>query len=312
MSPEERLKLFNTLSQLPSVEFGKLIFVLKPPSGVMYGEHAPMGDRVKALLDWVEGPMGRGLAEVQDLLERLDSLPLPGEVKHELGPNPYQGLLAFSETDVERYFGRSEEIETLWSRFRALHEGEGKTRLLPIYGPSGSGKSSLARAGLLAALKTRPLPGRDRAHLVSLMPGTQPLQALAIALARLADNDPTPVKKTREFAEELSVPNPSGTFDGLQRVASALPDIATAPLILLVDQFEEVYSLCDSPPERDQFIANLLFAASDRGGYVSVIITCRSDFLGHTQQHPTLNKLFSAQGFLVPIMQPEALAAAIA
>jgi uncharacterized protein YjbI with pentapeptide repeats len=144
------------------------------------------------------------------------------------------------------------------------------------------------------------------------MPGTQPLQALAAILARIAENDLTPVKKTREFAEELTLVNRDGEYDGLQRIASLLPEIATLPLIVLVDQFEEVYSLCKDDGERDIFIANLLQASGDRSRYVSVILTMRSDFLGETQKHPTLNRLFSTQGFLVPTMDEEALREAIA
>lgn len=312
MPPEDRLRLFNTLNQLTPQDLNKLIFVLKPPAGVMYGEHAPTGDKVAALLNWAESATGRGLAEVQEVLGQLDQLPSPEDSILIIGPNPYKGLLAFDEADQDRYFGRTDEIQTLWTLFRDMHQAATATRLLPIYGPSGSGKSSLARAGLLAELRRHPLPGFDQARIMVLVPGTQPLQALATVLARLVDSDSAPVKKIREFTEELGLANKAGAYDGLQRIASVLPDIATAPLVVLVDQFEEVYSLCKNNEERDQFIANLLYASQDASRYVSVIITCRSDFLGSTQQHPTLNKLFSTQGFLVPIMQPEGLAAAIA
>jgi uncharacterized protein YjbI with pentapeptide repeats len=238
--------------------------------------------------------------------------PQPEPQPAAIGPNPYRGLLAFHEADSAVYFGRSREIKALWDRFQALQGPDSALRLLPIYGPSGSGKSSLARAGLIPELGHRPLPGRDRARVAVLMPGTQPLQALAAILARIAENDLTPVKKTREFAEELTLVNRDGEYDGLQRIASLLPEIATLPLIVLVDQFEEVYSLCKDDGERDIFIANLLQASGDRSRYVSVILTMRSDFLGETQKHPTLNRLFSTQGFLVPTMDEEALREAIA
>ncbi|MEM9118035.1 MAG: ATP-binding protein [Cyanobacteria bacterium P01_F01_bin.56] len=233
------------------------------------------------------------------------------------GDNPYKGLAAFHESDSKRFFGRSQEINQLWHDFRALHETPSATRLLPIYGPSGSGKSSLARAGFISKLAHQPLPGREQARVAVIEPGLHPLQALATVLARIAENDPTPARKSREFAEELAIPNRNHDFDGLQRVASVLPNIETFPLIVLVDQFEEVYSLCDASQEsaqreRDQFIATLLNAASDRSQDVSVIITFRSDFLGETHQHPVLNRLFSTQGFLVPTMDEMSLEAAIA
>ena len=236
----------------------------------------------------------------------------PSESERVIVPNPYKGLLAFHEEDSALYFGRLREIETLWKQFRDIHEHDAAVRLLPIYGPSGSGKSSLARAGLIPALGNRPLPGRERARVAVLVPGTQPLQALATVLARISKNDLTPVKKIREFAEELALVNKAGQYDGLQRIANALPEIETFPLVVLVDQFEEVYSLCEDAQARDALISNLLYAAGDLSQYVSVIITLRSDFLGETHKHSTLNRLFSTQGFLVPAMDEAALREAIA
>lgn len=226
-----------------------------------------------------------------------------------IGPSPYRGLLAFHEGDRAQFFGRSREIQTLWALFRELQTAA--VRLLPVYGPSGCGKSSLVRAGLIPELGQHPLPGCDRARVAVLIPGTQPLQALAAVLARIAENDPTPVKKTREFAEELALTNRNGQADGLHRIATVLPEIGMLPLIVLVDQFEEVYSLCPDASEREHFIANLLHAASNPARYVSVILTLRSDFLAETQQHPNLNRLFSTQGFLVPAMDPDGLRSAI-
>ena len=76
---------------------------------------------------------------------------------------------------------------------------------------------------------------------------------LASVLARVATNDPTPVAKTREFDGELERANQEGEYDGLRRIADVLPDIAVSPLIVLVDQLEEVYSLCENLAERDAF-----------------------------------------------------------
>ncbi|MBD3887443.1 ATP-binding protein [Phormidium tenue FACHB-886] len=229
----------------------------------------------------------------------------------ELAPNPYKGLLAFQETDGDRFFGREKQTEQLWQKLRDLYEDVESIRLLPIYGPSGSGKSSLARAGLIPELARRPLPGRKHARVAILVPGSHPLEALAAVLAQIATRDLTPVAKTREFAGELSQPNSAGVYDGLRRIADVLPDSPTTPLIILVDQLEETYTLCQDQTERDAFIANLLCAASDRSRRVSVVVTLRSDFLGETQKHPILNRLFSSQGFLVPAMSEEELCEAI-
>ena len=229
-----------------------------------------------------------------------------------ISPNPYMGLLAFHEDDSEYYFGRSREIDDLWNKLRDIHETEEATRLLPIYGPSGSGKSSLARAGLIPELGRRPLPGRDRARVAVLCPGTKPIQALATVLARIATDDLTPVAKTRELSDELMRPNSEGEYDGLQRIASVLPEIGTFSLMVLVDQFEEIYTLCEKPEERDAFIANLLYAAKERTQYVTAIVTFRNDFLGETHKHPALSRLFTEPGYLVSAMDEEGLREAIA
>jgi WD40 repeat protein len=81
--------------------------------------------------------------------------------------------------------------------------------------------------------------------------------------------------------------------------------------VVLVDQLEEVYTLCEDPKERDVFINTLLNAASDASRRVIVIATLRSDFLGATQQHPQLNQLIANQGFFVSAMGAEGLREAI-
>jgi len=76
--------------------------------------------------------------------------------KTDIGPNPYKGLEAFHEQDKDRFFGREELAEKLRKVYHALFESD--IRFLPIIGPSGSGKSSLARAGLIPELVRNPLP----------------------------------------------------------------------------------------------------------------------------------------------------------
>jgi WD40 repeat protein len=242
----------------------------------------------------------------------LEPTPIPSPV---VG-NPYQGLSAFTESDAHRFFGREQLTQKLWGTFRGLHEpppgGLSPLRLLPILGPSGSGKSSLARAGLIPELAHRPLPGLRIARVAVVLPGAHPLEALAGMLARIATNDPTPVAKAHEFIGELKRCNAHGEYDGLRRVAELLPGITDSQLILLIDQCEELYSLCEDTGERDAFVGNLFHAAADRAAHVSIILTLRSDFLGHTQRHPTLNHAIAAQGVVIPIMSKEELRRAIA
>jgi WD40 repeat protein len=103
----------------------------------------------------------------------------------------------------------------------------------------------------------------------------------------------------------------TGAHDGLRRIADLLPEIDSSPLVILVDQFEEVYSLCEDATERNILIENLVNAASDRAAHVSVILTLRSDFLGETQRHPVLNQIVAQQGVIIPAMTQEELRRAI-
>ncbi|WOD41899.1 hypothetical protein [Nodosilinea sp. E11] len=241
----------------------------------------------------------------------------PKTAPQSLDPNPYQGLATFTEQDGDRYFGREAQIQRLWQRFQDLAAQSTQVnaipRLLPILGPSGCGKSSLARAGLIPELARRPLPGKTSLRVVVLVPGSHPLEALAGVLAKTATQDPLPVTKTREFTAELGLVNTTGEYDGLRRIANLIPKIHDMPLVVLVDQFEEVYSLCKEDQERQAFIDNLLTAAQDSSGQVSVVITLRSDFLGETQRHPALSQVIgSDQSVIVPPMTAAELREAIA
>ena len=245
----------------------------------------------------------------QSVTERRDAQEPPST---EIGPNPYMGLLAFHEEDADRFFGRERQIARLWDELRDLQVANSKPRLLSILGPSGSGKSSLARAGLLPELARRPLPGWRDSQIVVLTPGVRPLEELAGVLAKIATGDTVPVEKTEELERVLKRQGNAGQYDGLRRIADRLPEIGAMPLIVLVDQFEEVYSLCESKEERAIFIETLLHAAADTSGRVLVIITLRTDFLGETHRHEILNSVICEQQVMVPAMGPEELRSAIA
>jgi len=231
----------------------------------------------------------------------------------QIGSNPYKGLLAFQESDVDRYFGREAQIKRLRQHFQQLYEQTRTPRLLPILGPSGCGKSSLARAGFIPALARQPLPGKEKIRVAVLVPGIRPLEALAGVLAKAATSDPLPVEKAEEFERVLTRPSESGEYEGLRRISTLIPSIREIPLVILVDQFEEVYSLCKEPEQRQAFINTLLHAASDPTGEVSVVITLRSDFLGETQRHQSLNQIIGSDySVIVPAMTEAELRSAIA
>ena len=227
-----------------------------------------------------------------------------------IGANPYKGLSAFQETDGDRFFGRDSEIKELWNKFFSLHKDGSATRLLTIYGPSGSGKSSLVRAGLIPELARKPLSVREHTRVAVMLPGTRPLEALGLVLARIATNDRSPVEKGEEFKRVLEVKNKDGRYEGLCKIANALLNIESQPLIVVVDQLEELFTLCEDPAEREAFIGNLLYATADQSKRVAAIVTLSSDFLREAQQY-SLDKSILKNGLLVMAMEPDDLQQAI-
>jgi hypothetical protein len=243
--------------------------------------------------------------------EQSTTVPAIESIDHaQRASNPYKGLLYFEETDANRFFGRETLTSDLYARLVELLDAEeGRPRILPVLGPSGSGKSSLVRAGLVPRLARERLEKLIEPRVLVLTPGPRPLEALARALARFATGDVAPVAKTEEFLEALNGNNRGGPnrIDGLRRIVDALPKLGPPRLILVIDQFEELYVTPAAPKEReifeaerDQFVATLMDAATDRGGRMVALVAMRSDFLGATQRHPELNTQITRSGFLVP------------
>lgn len=224
--------------------------------------------------------------------------------------NPYLGLSAFAEEDAPLFFGREKLTARLWGTFRTLHESGG-CRLLSILGPSGSGKSSVMRAGLVPELLRRPLPTLTPMQLAVFTPGPRPLDTLGRLLARILTGDPAPLEKGEELSRVLARPDQDGQYEGLRKIGDSLCEVKRDRLIILIDQFEETYTQCQNDWERAALVDNLITAGSSPNGSVSIILTLRSDFFGHTRQHPALNRVIAEQAVLIPMMSEEDLRRAI-
>jgi WD40 repeat protein len=185
---------------------------------------------------------------------------------------PYKGLAAFEAEDAEYFCGREELVAELTARLAG-------TRFLAVVGPSGSGKSSLVRAGLLPAIWGDALPGSKAWQTLVLTPGAHPLEELAVRLSLLQGIEASALfeaLQARPVALRLAV-------------QQALADEAEgAQLLLVVDQFEEVFALCRSEAERRAFIDALLYAVEAGEGRTVVVATIRSDFYGHCADYPGL------------------------
>lgn len=226
----------------------------------------------------------------------------------EIRQNPFRGLAAFQEADERLFFGREALTRKLWQTFSRLHAHDGTTRLLAVHGPSGSGKSSVVLAGLVPALKSQPVQGNAAPLVAVFTPGERPLAALALSLASLLPADTAILRAIR--AQELEQqllrrPCATGNYEGLRRFADALPN--RVHLVLVIDQFEEVYSLCKDERERELFLGLLLHAIADHDRRLSAILTLRSDFLPDTYLHPALNRAIANCQVLVPLMSREEL-----
>ncbi|MDA0159823.1 TIR domain-containing protein [Solirubrobacter ginsenosidimutans] len=225
---------------------------------------------------------------LQDFIHAVRGIPFgPSVVVRSDDICPYRGLQVFDAEHAEFYFGRDAEIQRLLEKLKT-------DRFLAVLGPSGSGKSSLVRAGLVPALA---LGG---AHHAVVRPGAAPLTALAAAVAGLAPG--TAMQATLDALAgdprtlHLAVVQALGT---------------QARLVLVVDQLEEAFTLCTDDAERRAFFSTLLFAAAAPGGPCVVVLTLRADFYPRCAAYPELSQLVSGQQFLVSPMDRAAVRQAI-
>lgn len=209
---------------------------------------------------------------------------------------PYRGLQTFHEEHADFFFGRESDTQRLVEKLK-------RTRFLAVLGASGSGKSSVVRAGLIPALRSGALPDSGAWRIRVMTPGSHPLQALA---AFLADDDPA--RALHAYVDELSA-----DARALQlHTARALRDRPPGERIVwVVDQFEEVFTLSRDDLERARFLENLLYAASIPDGRNIVVVTMRADFYPKCAAYPELSAQVASQQSLVSPMSVDGLRLAI-
>ena len=191
--------------------------------------------------------------------------------------NPYKGLRPFQVSDSPDFFGREVFVAKLLERLSDHHRF---SRFLAIVGPSGSGKSSLVRAGLIPALWQGKLPGSERWFVVDLIPGTRPLDQLEVALTRVAAN------QASNLQEHLR-----RDANGLLRAADLILPRDNTELVLFVDQFEELFTLVEEESARAHFLALLHAAVTDPRSRIRVIITLRADYYDRPLHYPEFGEL---------------------
>jgi len=248
---------------------------------------------------WVDLRPGiEGSTAFQHLINAIKGVPFGQQLAAE--PNddvcPYRGLQTFDEAQSDLFFGRENEIQRLVERLKG-------TRFLGVLGPSGSGKSSLVRAGLIPALRRGALAGSDTWSICTFTPSAHPLTALAAQLTRLYPQD-----AMHRTLDALSVE---------QRTLHLATSLAMADrpvserVVWVVDQFEEVFTLCQDEVERTAFMDNLIYAASLQDGRCMVLLTLRADFYQKCAAYPDLAARIATQQFLVSPMDFDGLRRAI-
>jgi DNA-binding SARP family transcriptional activator/ABC-type glycerol-3-phosphate transport system substrate-binding protein len=210
--------------------------------------------------------------------------------------NPYKGLEAFEEPDAPNYFGRERVVMRLLERMAENVRG---SRLLAVVGPSGSGKSSLVRAGLLPALRAGALPGSEGWFLTDLVPGAHPFDELRAALLRVAIDPPADLAV-------LLTEDDRGLVRAARRI---LPE--GSDLVLVVDQFEELFTMTTSDRERTAFLAALAATSSDPDSRLRVVITLRADFYDGPLLDPHFGPLLAARTEAIVPLAPGELERAI-
>ena len=180
---------------------------------------------------------------------------------------PYRGLAAFGEADAKYFFGRTNEIRTALSQLETWP-------LLAVIGPSGVGKSSFVHAGLVPAMRAA---GNLRVHV--LRPGRVPLHRLASILEDSAATG-QPSNDATDLVGQLR--DAPGLFGAMLRKVAARH---AHRVLVVVDQLEELFTLCDSDEVRKQFLAAILAAADDPTSPVRVVLSMRADFLDRLAGH---------------------------
>lgn len=201
--------------------------------------------------------------------------------------NPYKGLQPFREPDAEDFFGRESLTADLVERLA-------RSRFVAVVGPSGSGKSSVVRAGVLPRLRTGALPGSGDWTLVTMHPGGHPLAELEAALLRVAANPPPSLMEQLERDDQ-----------GLLRAVKRVLPSDDVELVLVVDQFEELFTLTSDPNARRHFLACLRVAATEPRSRLRVLLTIRADLYDRPLREPGIAQLIAANAITVAPLTAE-------
>jgi len=210
--------------------------------------------------------------------------------------NPYKGLRAFDNGDVDDFFGRKILVDSLIERLA----GTGvPSRCVVVVGPSGSGKSSVVRAGLVPALRSGAVANSQSWFATTMVPGSDPYEALEAALLRVAVNPPDSLLNQLRDGKR-------GVLRGVRRCLSAEDETA----LVVIDQFEEIFTN-SSKDVANNFLEALAAAVEDPTGQLRLVITLRADYYDRPLSHPSFATIINKAAVNVTPLAPDELEQAI-
>jgi basic membrane lipoprotein Med (substrate-binding protein (PBP1-ABC) superfamily)/DNA-binding SARP family transcriptional activator len=211
-------------------------------------------------------------------------LRIPGRVQTRTqrdAVNPFKGLRSFREDDAQDFFGRDSLVSDVVRR---------------------SGKSSVVHAGLIPALRKDAVPGSDQWLIAHMLPGSDPFIELEAALLRTRLDAP----------HDLSESFQHGDNSGLLRAALRLLPDESSRLVLVIDQFEELFTLVSDELVRGRFLDQLVAAVDDAYNRVIVVVTLRSDLYSHPLEYAEFaNRMGTGVVNVVPLTSDELETAAL-
>jgi len=211
---------------------------------------------------------------LEQLAGQLTQIALDAQGGFELDASrpPYPGLFAFQEDDAGLYFGRDDDIRRLIERLNA-RRAQGGTKLIALLGASGSGKSSLLRAGVVPRLKR----AGNWIVVPPMRPQARPVDELAAALAIPCGRE----DEWRQLRDDLSGEDLAGTLSDIARDLRMKASANEAQIVLPIDQAEELFGASESGQARQFF--QILNAALCGDQPFLAVMTLRSDYLGRLQ-----------------------------
>jgi WD40 repeat protein len=284
------------------VEQSQAVIIIQTPSWLAskwcFAEFTQARALGKAIFLVIETPTGDAqispdiqtlnlLSDREGGLERLSrelvriALGAQGGFRWDASRPPFPGLLAFQEEDAAIYFGRDDDIRRLIERLEA-RRAQGGAKLVALLGSSGSGKSSLLRAGVIPRLKRA---GRNWIVTPPMRPRLHLVDALALALTAAS-----PGADWRKLKGNLLGPDPARALEDLANDLRVKAGAGEAQVLIPIDQGEELFGVADSD-EAKRFLEILSRALSENLPFMAVL-AIRSDFLGQLQSAASLTARF--------------------